>query len=151
MIHSRASQKFSLAIVLLLGLMANGIVPHRLIAGSVEKGNVIHQLRIYEIFDDNKKAFHERFRNHAMRIMARYDFKIVATWEAKTDTRTEFIYLLEWPDKETMIDRWAKFMGDREWAEIKKETGAVYGTLVGKIEDRTLILTDYSPRKALGR
>jgi hypothetical protein len=50
-----------------------------------------------------------------------------------------------------MIDRWAKFMRDKEWAEIKKETGAVYGTLVGKIEDRTLNLTDYSPRKALGR
>jgi hypothetical protein len=31
--------------------------------------DVVHQLRIYEIFDHNKQAFHDRFRNHAMRIM----------------------------------------------------------------------------------
>jgi hypothetical protein len=80
--------------------------------------------------------------------LARYDFKIVSTWEAKTGDRTEFIYLLEWPDKETMKDRWAKFMADQEWTDIKRETRK-YGALVGKIEDRTLELTDYSPRKVL--
>jgi len=89
-------------------------------AGAAAARNVIHQLRIYEIFDGNKKAFHERFRDHAMRIMARYGFKIVATWESRTEDRTEFVYLLEWPDRETMKDRWAKFMADKEWAEIKK-------------------------------
>jgi hypothetical protein len=110
---------------------------------------VIHQLRIYEIFDGNKKAFHERFRDHAMRIMAKYDFKIIATWEAKQNNRTEFIYLLEWPDKKTMTDRWAKFMQHQEWSAIKEETSEIHGTMVGKIEDRTLELTDYSPRKTL--
>ena len=40
-----------------------------------------------------------------MRIMAKYDFKIVGIWESKNDSRTEFVYLLEWPDKETMADR----------------------------------------------
>jgi len=48
-----------------------------------------------------------------MRIMAKYDFKIVATWESKRDNRTEFIYLLEWPDKQTMTDRWERFCGIR--------------------------------------
>ncbi len=105
----------------------------------------VHQLRIYEIFDANKKAFHERFRAHAMRIMARYDFKIVAMWESRKDGRTEFVYLLEWPDTDTMKDRWAKFLADEEWIEIKKTTGAAHGRLVGEIQDRTLELTDYSP------
>jgi hypothetical protein len=112
-----------------------------------ERPGVIHQLRIYEIFDGNKRAFHERFRDHAMRIMARYDFKIIATWETKKGDRTEFVYLLEWPDKETMRDRWTKFMADQEWSNIKKETSRTYGSFVGEIEDRTLELTDYSPRK----
>ena len=49
----------------------------------------VHQLRIYEIFDHNKQAFHDRFRDHAMRIMKKYDFNIVAMWEAKNGTRTE--------------------------------------------------------------
>ena len=84
-----------------------------------------------------------------MRIMAKYDFNIVAMWEAKNGTRTEFVYLLEWPDEATMKDRWAKFMADKEWAAIKKETAAKYGNLVGEIQDRTLQLTAYSPRPAL--
>jgi hypothetical protein len=61
------------------------IVPQLSLASAGEQQNVIHQLRIYEIFDGNKKAFHDRFRDHAMRIMAKYDFKIVATWESKKD------------------------------------------------------------------
>jgi NIPSNAP len=105
----------------------------------------VHQLRIYEIFDHNKQAFHDRFRDHAMRIMKKYDFNIVAMWEAKNGARTEFVYLLEWPDEATMKDRWAKFMADQEWSAIKKETAARYGQLVGEIQDRTLKLTDYSP------
>jgi NIPSNAP protein len=113
--------------------------------------DVVRQLRIYEIFDNNKQAFHDRFRDHAMRIMAKYDFKIVATWESKKDNRTEFVYLLEWPDRETMADRWEKFLRDHEWIKIKKETGEMYGPLVGEVQDRTLSLTDYSHRKALAK
>jgi hypothetical protein len=107
----------------------------------------IQQLRIYEIFDGNKQAFHDRFRDHAARIMARYDFTIVAMWESRFENRTEFVYLLEWPDEAAMKDRWAKFMADEEWAAIKKRTGAQHGRLVGAIEDRTLRATSYSPRR----
>ena len=121
------------------------------IADSKDGPAVVHQLRIYEIFDHNKQAFHDRFRDHAMRIMARYDFRIVAMWEAKNGARTEFVYLLEWPDQATMKDRWAKFMADAEWAGIKKETTASHGRLVGEIQDRTLHLTSYSPQSVLTR
>jgi hypothetical protein len=40
---------------------------------------MIQQLRIYEIFEHNKAAFHARFRDHAARIMRRHAFDIVAT------------------------------------------------------------------------
>ena len=133
-------------------ILAFGVVARQWsFASNGEQQNVIHQLRIYEIFDANKKAFHDRFRDHAMRIMAKYDFKIVATWESKKDNRTEFVYLLEWPDRETMADRWKKFLQDQEWIKIKKETGEINGPLVGEIQDRTLYLTDYSPRQVLAK
>jgi NIPSNAP len=120
--------------------------------GAVENASsVVHQLRVYEIFETNKRQFHDRFRDHAMRIMAKYDFRIVAMWEAKGDEGTEFVYLLEWPDEATMKDRWEKFMADEEWAAIKRVTARQYGKLVGEIEDRTLKITDYSPRELLGR
>lgn len=105
------------------------LLPH---AAAAEQQQVIHQLRVYEIFDNNKQAFHERFRDHAMRIMARYDFKIVAIWETQHDGRTAFA-------------SWARFMADQEWSDIKKRTAAAHGRLVGAIEDRVLEVQDYSP------
>ncbi|GAA5082929.1 NIPSNAP family protein [Lysobacter panacisoli] len=107
-------------------------------------GAPIQQLRIYEIFDDTRGAFHARFRDHAMRIMRRHGFDIVATWESRHDGRIEFVYLLQWPDEATLRERWAGFMADEEWARIKRETRA-QGPMVGEIEDRTLVPTDYSP------
>ena len=151
MISSFAAQKYKILIASMVILTVGIIVPERLLAGAGEPQKMIHQLRIYEIFDSNKKAFHDRFRDHAMRIMAKYDFKIVATWESKKDNRTEFVYLLEWADKETMADRWQKFLREPEWIKIKKETGEINGPLVGEIHDRTLYLTDYSPHQVLAK
>ena len=74
---------------------------------------MVHQLRIYEVFDDNKSAFHARFRDHAARIMKSYGFHIVAMWEARDAGRTEFVYLLQWPDEANMTERWARFTADR--------------------------------------
>lgn len=106
---------------------------------------MIRQLRIYEIFEETRAAFHERFRDHAARIMANYDFRIAAAWETITDERIEFVYLLEWPDRATMTDRWAAFMADEEWAEVKRETAARHGRFVGDIEDRVLEPVPYLP------
>jgi len=105
---------------------------------------MIHQLRIYEIFEENKAVFHARFRDHAARIMQRHGLQIIAMWEAKTEKRTEFVYLLRWPDEQTQTVAWAAFMADQEWEEIKRATRD-HGSLVGEIEDRLFVLTDYSP------
>lgn len=108
---------------------------------------MIHQLRVYEIFASSKAAFHERFRDHAARIMARHGFSIVAAWESTNDGRVEFVYLLEWPDADAMREAWAGFMADEEWAEIKRTTAARHGELVGQIEDRVLEPVQYSPNR----
>jgi len=99
---------------------------------------VIQQLRIYEIFEHNKAAFHARFRDHAMRIMKRYGLNIVSMWESRTGERTEFVYLLTWPDLATKEEAWRRYLADPEWVEIKRVTKAKYGDLVGEIEDRVL-------------
>jgi hypothetical protein len=106
---------------------------------------MIHQLRIYEIFEHSKTAFHERFRDHAARIMRTYGFDIVAVWETRTERRTELVYLLAWPDETVKTEAWARFMADEEWKEIKRVTSAKHGDLVGAIEDRLLVPTAYSP------
>jgi heme-degrading monooxygenase HmoA len=106
---------------------------------------MIHQLRVYEIYEGNKQAFHDRFRDHAARIMAGHGFRILSMWETQSDERTEFVYLLEWPDEGVMEAAWESFLADEEWKEIKRVTGAEHGQLVGDIAERVLVPTDYSP------
>jgi len=40
-------------------------------------------------------------------------------------------------------------MADQEWSDIKAETSRIHGRFVGDIQDRTLLLTDYSPDAVL--
>lgn len=139
---SKAATCAILWILLLLAAIAHG-------EARSDPASPIHQLRIYEIFDDTRVAFHDRFRDHAARIMAKYGFKIVAMWESRDEDRLEFVYILEWPDEQTMKVQWAKFMADEEWKDIKRKSAAKHGQFVGDIEDRTLKPTDYSPRRTL--
>lgn len=148
MLRPSLSRPLGRALVTLVVLLAASGLPLRAQSPARARGPV-HQLRIYEIFEHNKRAFHDRFRDHAMRIMARYDFRILGTWETSLDGRREFVYLLEWPDRAVMEDRWAKFLADEEWIEIKRRTAAEHGQLVGRIESRELGLTDYSPQSSL--
>lgn len=77
--------------------------------------------------------------------MKSYGFNILATWETRYENRTEFVYLLSWPDERTMNEAWSKFRSDEEWKNIKQTTSSKHGELVGVIEDRTLTSTSYSP------
>jgi hypothetical protein len=110
-----------------------------------EKVKIIYELRVYEIFENNKKEFHDRFREHAMRIMKKYNFKICSIWESKSDKKTEFVYTLEWTDEATMKKAWEQLRADKEWIEIKKQTSIKFGELVGNIEDRVMTKMSYSP------
>ena len=113
--------------------------------GRNEVAEMIYQLRIYEIFEHNKAAFHNRFRDHAARIMKSYGFDIIATWESKTNDPSEFVYLLAWSDEQAMLRAWGQFRADEEWKKIKKLANTQHGNLVGVIEERTLVPTNHSP------
>jgi heme-degrading monooxygenase HmoA len=112
----------------------------------------IHQLRVYEMVERNEDAFNRRFRDHALRIMRSHGFNVVAIWESRPASGpTEFVYLLQWPDKAAKDKAWAAFMADEEWKAIKRESvRTLDGPIMGEIlEDKTLELVDYSPRRDL--
>ncbi len=44
-----------------------------------------------------------------------------------------------------MRSAWEKFRADEEWIEVKRVMAAQYGELVGKIEEKVLAPTSYSP------
>lgn len=110
-----------------------------------DNGNELQQLRIYEINRSNRDVFHGRFQDHALRIMERHGFRIIDMWESDTGEKTEFIYLLSWPDKDTMDSRWEAFLADQEWIDIKRRTAAESGVLVREVDGRPLARVSYSP------
>ncbi|MBW4457115.1 MAG: NIPSNAP family protein [Nostoc indistinguendum CM1-VF10] len=108
-------------------------------------GSELQQLRIYKVNRSNKDAFHQRFQDHALRIMKRHGFKIIDIWESDSGEKVEFIYLLAWPDKSTMDLRWREFLSDKEWIDIKKRTAAESGELVRETNGHPLTRVSYSP------
>ena len=105
---------------------------------------MIHQLRIYRINPGLKTEFDARFRDHALRIMRSYDFKVVDMWYSEFEGNTEFVYLLQWTDEATMRTQWAAFMADAEWEDIKKQSRETYGEMVlAKVRDQLLIETNW--------
>jgi hypothetical protein len=77
--------------------------------------------------------------------MKQYGFEILAMWESISTSKLEFIYILKWPDAETMEQQWKLFLADEEWIEIKKRTVAETGEPVLKVTSRVLEPVDYSP------
>lgn len=108
----------------------------------------VQQLRIYEVPRANEAVFHQRFQGHAMRIMARYGFRIRSIWRSEHEGRVEFVYLLDWPDVSAMDAAWAAFLADPEWIAIKKETAARDGKYVESVAARTLEPVAWSPDRA---
>lgn len=105
---------------------------------------MINQLRIYQIEPGLKTEFDVRFKEHALRIMKSYDFDISAMWYSKDGESTEFVYILRWPDEETMRKQWDAFMSDTEWKDIKRKSRELYGEMViEKVCDRTLKPTEW--------
>ena len=108
----------------------------------------VYELRVYGLVDKTKSAFHARFRDHAMRIMKRHGFDIVATWETRDDSGPAFVYLLKWPDEGTLKKSWAAFLADPEWIRMKAQTPASDRPIMRDVEqDRVLHITDYSPTR----
>ena len=105
----------------------------------------IYQLRIYEVSPDKREVFHNRFRDHALRIMKRYGFEIIALWESTSMVNFEFVYLLWWPDAEIMDRQWKAFLADEEWIGIKKDTVRETGEPVVRVTSRLLDNVDYCP------
>jgi heme-degrading monooxygenase HmoA len=121
-------------------------------AGNGTRQGPIHQLRVYEMVERNEDAFNRRFRDHALGIMRRHGFNVVAIWESRPASGpTEFVYLLQWPDRATKDKAWAAFMADEEWKAIKRESvRKLDGPIMGEIlKDKTLELVDYSPQRDL--
>ena len=77
--------------------------------------------------------------------MKRHGFKVVDMWESDSGEKLEFVYVLSWPDRDTMDRRWKAFLADQEWIDIKKRSAAESGELVREANGQPLVRVSYSP------
>src|ERR1017187_5323710 len=106
---------------------------------------MIYELRRYELYQHNKKAFYERFGTQLTPIFKKYGFNLVGAWDTEIGDVPETTYILAWKDLNTRQEAWANLNNDEEWALIKKQTTEKYGPLVSKTHSQILTPTDYSP------
>lgn len=141
---------FRTILLLALALLSTPAVAQTTETGAATATGPIQQLRVYEMVDRNKAAFHIRFRDHALRIMRRHGFEVIATWDSTTAEGSEFVYLLQWSDREAMQRGWDAFLADEEWVQIKQHSRETLdGPIMGDIvQDKVLVPTDWSPRKS---
>lgn len=103
---------------------------------------MIYELRRYELERRNKSHFYERFEKQFLSIAKKYGLKIVGAWDAENSTET--VYILAWPNLETLQSTWQKVLTDEEWIQIKKDSKEKYGDLVLKTHSEVLNPTSYS-------
>ena len=75
---------------------------------------MIYELRRYELFNYNKKAFHDRFENHVIRLFKKHNIEIIGAWETYIGDAPEFTYLIAWKSLGEREIVWGNFDGDEE-------------------------------------
>jgi len=104
------------------------------------------EMRTYTANPGKMEALHQRFRDHANRLLARHGVQVLGHWTvAKGEGEgTTLIFILAYPGPEAREASWKAFAEDPEWKKAKAESEKD-GVLVGKVVQTFMNPTDYSP------
>jgi hypothetical protein len=106
---------------------------------------MIYELRTYEIPNNVRNAFHERFEQHALPLMKQHGITVIGCWDEVIGEMQNFCYIIQWKNLADREATWPKFNNDADWSRIKKESAAKHGEMVRKTHNRILSPTSYSP------
>ena len=110
---------------------------------------MIYELRIYDIIPNRREALYERFKQGALRLLAKHGFRIVDMWEP-TDGQEKLIYLLEWHDEKERAELWNAFRHDAEWQQLKTNTEGE-GAMVTRMDHLLLGSLPFAPHRIADR
>jgi hypothetical protein len=107
---------------------------------------MIYELRTYWAAPGKTEAMHKRFRTLTLGIFARHHMGVVGFWTPApvTPESGDLVYMLSFPNVESMQAAWDAFRADPQWIE-GKAASETEGTLVVKLTSVVLQPTDYSP------
>ena len=106
---------------------------------------MIYELRTYWAAPGKAEAMHNRFRTLTLGIFERHQMEVMGFWTPVpvTPESGDLVYLLRFPNVESMEAAWDAFRADPQWIE-GKAASETEGTLVVKLTSTVLQPTDYS-------
>jgi hypothetical protein len=106
---------------------------------------MIYELRIYEAMPGKMGALHDRFADHTVGLFKEHGFGLGGFWTEEIGTTNQLTYLVSFPDMADRDKKYASFSSDPRWLEARARSEA-NGTLVARIHNNIMQLTDYSPQ-----
>lgn len=107
---------------------------------------MIYELRTYTASPGKIEPLHQRFREVTLGLFERHEMRVVGFWTpaAGDGPSDQLVYLLAFPDLESMAARWDAFRADPDWIAAKADSERD-GALTALVESRLLESTDYGP------
>lgn len=105
----------------------------------------VYELRTYHVSPGKLDELNARFKNHTMKLFEKHGMTnggYFTPLDNAEDTR--LIYFMIYPSLEARDKSWKAFLADPEWKKAFAESEK-NGTLVKKVDQRFLQVTDYSP------
>jgi hypothetical protein len=130
--------------------LAGGFTVHQFASAptvQAQAAGPVYELRTYTAAPGKFDALNTRFRDHTIRIFARYGVKNITYW-----TTTEgplvgntLVYVIPHASREAAATFWKNFQADPEWVKARAASVAD-GPLTTSVTSVFLTTTDYSGR-----
>ncbi|MCH2323448.1 MAG: NIPSNAP family protein [Pseudomonadales bacterium] len=108
----------------------------------------VFELRTYKATPGNLDNLHARFRDHTTRIFRKHGMEVIGYWSPTSEEEREdtLVYLLGHDNQAAADQSWQDFIADPEWARVAEESNR-NGQILGGIERKYMVATDYSPMR----
>ncbi len=105
---------------------------------------MIYEIREYTAVPGRMPALLARFRDHTLRLFEQHGMALefISLTEVGEDSSNELVYVLRFESYRELQDRWAAFLADPRWRQVKRDS-EVDGPLVARIRRRILNSTPF--------
>jgi hypothetical protein len=103
-----------------------------------------YELRTYHANEGQLEALHQRFRDHAVRLLEKHGIINIGYWVPVENPERKLYFILAYPSREAREKMWQAFINDPEWQKAFRASEE-RGRLVAKVQSVFLQTIDYSP------
>lgn len=104
---------------------------------------MIYELREYVAVPGKREQVLARFADHTMALFAKHGMEVVSFWVDRGDA-DRLVYILRFPDDQTMAAAWEAFRSDPAWQAAKAASEAK-GPIVAEVISRVLLAAPFVP------